>query len=81
MNLYLISQNVSNDYDTYDSVIVCAETENDARMIHPDEYDDWDGEDEEFSSWCAAKDVEVKIIGAAANNLKKGVVLASYNAG
>ena len=88
MNLYLISQNVNNDYDTFDSAIVCADTEDDARMIHPkenDEYDpikSWDGEcGEIWDSWCAAKDVQVKIIGAAANNLKKGVVLASYDAG
>lgn len=33
MKLYLISQNVNNGYDTYDSAVVCAETEEEARMI------------------------------------------------
>jgi len=86
MFLYRISQDVNNNYDTYDSDIVCAESEDEARMIHParrffDDYKEWDGKDEEFSMWCAAKDVQVEIIGTAANNLPKGVVIASYNAG
>ena len=93
MFLYLISQDFNNDYDTYDSAVVCADTEDEARMIHPDEKDgtrrivsldgcdDWDGEDEENSSWCAAKDVQVQIIGIASNNLKRGVICASFNAG
>lgn len=35
MNLYLISQDVNNDYDTYDSAVVAASNEEDARNIHP----------------------------------------------
>jgi hypothetical protein len=35
MKIYKISQNVNNDYDTYDSAIVYAETAEDARRIHP----------------------------------------------
>jgi hypothetical protein len=35
MNLYKISQNSNNDYDTYDSAIVAAESEDAARRIHP----------------------------------------------
>lgn len=35
MYIWKISQNVNNDYDTYDSAIVYAETENDARSTHP----------------------------------------------
>jgi hypothetical protein len=85
MNLYLISQIVNDDYDAYGSAIVCADTEDEARMTHPeenDEYDpikEWNGEKEKFSPWCAAKDVKVLIIGAAANNLRRGVILASFN--
>lgn len=33
MNLYLISQDVNNDYDTYDSAVVAAESEEEARGI------------------------------------------------
>jgi len=81
MFLYRISQFVNNDYGTYDSAVVCAENEDEARMIHPNGCEDWDGEDEDFSSWRAAKDVRVEIIGTAANNLPKGVIVASHNAG
>jgi len=35
MNLYLISQDVNDGYDTYDSAVVCSESESDARMMHP----------------------------------------------
>ena len=36
MNIYKISQGVNPDYDTYDSAIVLAESEEIARLIHPD---------------------------------------------
>ena len=81
MNLYLISQDVNDEYDTYDSAVVCAETEDEARMIHPVD-EEWDGSKaENYCEWCDVKDVQVKIIGVAANNLQIGVILASYNAG
>lgn len=35
MKLYLISQNVNDNYDTYDSAIVCAESSYEARRTHP----------------------------------------------
>jgi hypothetical protein len=35
MKLYLMSQDINNDYDTYDSVVVAAESSEDARTIHP----------------------------------------------
>lgn len=35
MNLYLISQDKVTGYDTYDSAVVCAKDEADARTIHP----------------------------------------------
>ena len=45
MNLYKISQSANNDYDTYDSAIVAAENEEEARKINPCKYDpyrDWE---------------------------------------
>lgn len=36
MKLWKISQTVNNDYETYDSAIVAAETEEEARLTHPD---------------------------------------------
>jgi len=83
MKLYEISQSVNNNYDTYDSAIVAAESEDEARMINPDKMDDedWDGEVGSWSAWCAAKDVDVEYIGEAKEGTKKGLILASFNAG
>lgn len=38
MNIYLLSQSVNTGYDTYDSCIVTAIDEEDARTIHPSQY-------------------------------------------
>lgn len=38
MKLFLISQNKVSGYDTYDSAVVAAESESDARNIHPNGY-------------------------------------------
>ena len=38
MNIYKISQSINNGYDTYDSAVVIAENEDDARTIHPLKY-------------------------------------------
>ena len=35
MKLFLISQNENSGYDTYDSAVVCAESEEDAKKICP----------------------------------------------
>jgi len=40
MKIYLISQDVNCDYDTYDSAVVCAENEEYAKRIHPS--DTWE---------------------------------------
>ena len=32
MKLYLISQSKNDDYDTYDSAVVCAESEEEAKL-------------------------------------------------
>ena len=81
MKLYLISQDCNNKYDTYDSAVVCAETEDSARLTHPDGSDDWDGKTELYGTWCALKDVDVIEIGLAHPRAGIGVVCASFNAG
>ena len=46
LKLYRISQAVNTEYDTYDSAVVVAENEEDARRIHPDGTGaKWSGED------------------------------------
>lgn len=78
INLYLLSQDQVQGYDTFDSAIVCAESEDDARRIHP--Y----GRDDDWAScvWCYGPEhVKVKCIGMAADDIPRGVVCASFNAG
>jgi hypothetical protein len=76
MNIYKISQDVNVDVDTYDSAIVCAESEDEARKIHPSEWDNWTTYD-----WCKIQDVKVELIGIANTNQIKGVILSSFNKG
>lgn len=78
MNLYVISQTVHDDYDTYDSAIVAAETEDEARNIHPA---DVEGKTYRKSySWCDPQFVQVKFLCAGYEG-EKGVILSSFNAG
>ena len=77
--LFLISQNIDtkyDHYDNYDSAIVCATNTEEARRIHPD------GKTKDHrGDWTAPKNVQVKLIGEASEDIKPGVVLASYRAG
>ena len=81
MNLYLLEQDVNMDWDTYDSVIVCAESEEEAVKIHPngDFFDTgWRWRD----AWVENPSlVKCQKIGVADKSVEKGVVLASFNAG
>lgn len=79
-NLYLLTQTENDDWDTFDSCVVCAETENAARDIQPGGGDGkWGGE---FSPWCSDPyKVTIRLIGTAALDVRQGVVIASYNAG
>jgi len=38
MKLYRISQDKNDGYDTYDSAVVAAENENEAKLIHPSSF-------------------------------------------
>lgn len=91
MNLYLLTQDVRQGYDTYDSVVVVAESAEEAQQIHPYARGAFeDGKSGELFSeqfwnsrtWADSyEDVEVEWIGLASGKLRKGVVLASFNAG
>ena len=92
--LFLISQRKKTGYDTYDSVVVCAENEEEARLINPGGFYKWhdgawyfqyaDGTEEKKSddTWGNPSDVFVQEIGTADQSLEIGAVIcASYNAG
>ena len=75
LKLFKISQNSNTDYDTYDSAIVAAYDEEEARNTHPD--GDWECN----YTWSEPDEVSVKYIGIATEDIEAGVVLASFNAG
>ena len=92
MKLWMIRQIVNTGYDTYDSAIVAADTEEEASMIHPDNNCVWHddswylqcrvGESKgDGCTWCSPKQVIVSDVGVAIRGTKKGVILASFNAG
>lgn len=102
MNLYLITQDVNTNYETFDSAVVVASCEGDARLIHPSPYYDrvefgwfkgepggwlWEGSDDfdqihtKTDCWCAAEDVDVKLIGEATGQEAGSVICSSFNAG
>ena len=93
MNLYKISQDVNNGYDTYDAAIVAAESEDAARALHPDEFRnslessyraDWPEDNDYDGTWLSPTRrhlIRVELIGVASDHLKPGIVLASFNAG
>lgn len=96
LSFYLLTQTENEGYDTYDSCVVCAESEDEAKRIFPDEYCIWN---ESKCGWvwknpvdhdaeCRVTDwatrlesVHCKLIGTAAQGIEKGVVIASFNAG
>lgn len=78
MNLYHLSQKVNNDYDTYDSCVVAAETEEEAAGITPDGFTFGD----RWTSWAYKREqVVVRLIGVAVEGTASGVICASFNAG
>lgn len=91
--IYLISQSDNTDYNTYDSAIVVAENEEQAKRITPEANTlDQDGNFGEFNAnpWKQSETwaynisfVEVKKIGICTDsNYKAGdLVLANFNAG
>jgi inorganic pyrophosphatase/exopolyphosphatase len=92
MNLYKISQSENRDYDTYDSAIVAAETDEEARQIHPcPSYGRCNSNGEFVSNygpewpqrdWAPTVfQVNVEFIGTAKDGTEAGVILASFNAG
>jgi hypothetical protein len=85
MKLFISTQDTNRGYDTYDSLVVCAENEEEARCMSPSHYV-WDKEVEawyflktdgsktrQFSTARAdhVKDVKVKYLGEASQEVTK----------
>lgn len=84
MNLYLISQTANHGFETYDSAVVTAESEEEARRIYPDKERREDYEEIEAylrqSMWTAPENVSVKLLAENVSCTEK-IVCASFNAG
>jgi hypothetical protein len=83
MNIYLISQDQNDDYDTYDSAVVIAKDEHAARLTKPGGVragEVWNGTVSQYSSWTDAKNVTVELIGVS-DSYEPSVVCESFNAG
>ena len=76
MNMYLITQDVNNDYDTYDSAVVVAKDAQAARNIKVGVVD-FDGV---YSEWASPDNVKAKLIGTTTRK-RSGIILKSFNAG
>jgi len=83
MNLYLIQQDTNLGYDTYDSAVVIATSEEEAKTIHPDGHR-WEGgkwSENDWGVWTVPDNVTVTCIGVATQGQVGDVVCASFNAG
>lgn len=77
--LWLLVQGERNGYDTYDSCVVCAHTENEARNITPSTYRPFDSSD-----WASSADNVIAVFLGFADDktLTTGTVIcSSFNAG
>ena len=95
MKVYLLEQNTTEGWDTYDSVVVIAEDVEDARNIHPSSFvthirgGTWRGTNisgEEYSTgedtWAKYEDIDsIEATYIGETDKERGVILASFNAG
>lgn len=84
MKIYRLSQEVNNKYDTYDSCVVIADNEDEAKMITPsgEPFVEINKEDWLYGDWVRTlSHIQVEYVGEAKNGSKKGVICSSFNAG
>ena len=93
LKLWKLSQDVNNEYETFDSAVVVAHGHSAASMIHPagDKIEwngvDWlwadDGTEFGMDNWAKPRQVKVVLIGEATPGLfdHGDVICASFNAG
>ena len=77
MNLYLVSQDFNQDWDTFDAFVCVAESEEQARKIYP-----CYSEESIQSTWASNEHIKVKYIGMALSTMQTPeIILTSFNAG
>lgn len=78
MNLYLLSQNTNNGYDTYDSMVVIAPSKEEAVKLSIYEYGNWDWSDSNDGSNILIKTISENI---TTEYEEAFILLTSFNAG
>jgi hypothetical protein len=76
MNIYILYW-TAHWYDTYDSCIVCAENEEEAKKIYPSNHWEFWGYINERAE--KPEDVSVEYIWLASEELEKWLILSSFN--
>jgi len=92
MKLWVIRSEQHLGYDTFDSAVIAAETEQEARFTAPDG-DTWDGtkwtttvngkiyaQSDMYSAWCHPDQVSVEYLGETSRDIH-GPIVSSFNAG
>ena len=84
MNIYLVSQEENDSYNTHDSFVCYAETKEKAKQLDPDgnvyfkDSQCWG----EYGDWCSHPDkAKVKLIGSSPRKKKNTIICSSFNAG
>ena len=73
MNIYLLNRTDKWGYDDFDSFVVVAESDEEAKNLKLGYCDG--------SSWTTPDKIKVTLLGVASPNVIKGEILGSYNAG
>ncbi len=95
MKLWLVSQRENTGYDTYNSMVVAAETSEEACRIDPSIFFEWsethdswmfiyssgERKPEERDDWAHPSRLECKLLGEAAVDVKPGVISTDFHAG
>lgn len=83
LKLYLLSQTVNTEWDTYDSCVVACEDPAAAKKIHPSTYKtgEW-WNDHSCWDWTHDFDsITCEYLGDAVDGIEPGVICSSFNAG
>lgn len=84
MKLYHISQTENKGYDTYSDLVVAANNEEEARLIHPSSCnkDPWNIGLFSYGEWATKpENVKVEYLGEAKEGTKAGIICSSFHAG
>ena len=80
MKLWLISQSKDTGYDYFDSAVVAAETEEEAKLMHPQDGKDIRTRVQVVQTWTySPEDVDCQYLGEAKGGTQKEVICSSYN--